>query len=203
MKTRILQGILAFSLLPALALQAFGQEQAPRTILFYTYAGPYLGAGYNMIKYSTWNDDKNVREDESVNGPHFSGGAAMQIYVNSFAGDFKLGYMYNLNDGNHVIQHMQISAAGKHLWNVNPAISLGTGIGLYLETPPGTSNYDGCAGLQIPFSFVWNSTFDTKLFVDLNFRMGRYGYDLDSGNDTSRKFSLSLETGFLFKVGRL
>ncbi|MDR3237877.1 MAG: hypothetical protein LBT84_05170 [Spirochaetia bacterium] len=172
--------------------------------LFYTYAGPFIGAAYNMIKYPEWDSSVPPKQrDLTVNGPAYTIGGAFQVYADQFAGDFRIGYMNNQNDGSHAVQHLQWSLCVKYLWGIDENIFVGTGLGIYIETPPASGGYDGSGGIQLPASFVYNYSNTVKLFADLEFRIGSYGHSSNMGDDDSRKMAIGLTAGVVFNVGRL
>jgi hypothetical protein len=202
-KGKLFTGLISLLLVIPSIWPADAEQERPRNVLFYTYIGPFAGAGYNIISYSEWNSQQNVQETRKVSGMNLSGGCSFQIYANNFAGDRKAGYMYNMNDGTHVIQHPFFSIYGKYLWMLRPELYAGTGLGLYMETPPATSGYDGGAGVQVPASLVYNLGMDSKFFTDLEFRYGRYQYGNNYDTDSAYKFSVQLSLGYIFKIGRL
>ena len=130
----------------------------------------------------------------------------MCIRDSNVIGDFRVEYMGNIN-GSHTAHHLFWSVFGKYKWPLSEKISITTGAGIYFETGPSNLNYNGTAGLQVPVGLIINTTFDTRLVIDLVGRFGFYGYDDTVGkveiSDNSYKVSCALTVGFLFKVGRL
>lgn len=170
---------------------------------FYTYLGPYLGVGYNFIKFEEWNKSSNSHNNVSVNGPHYALGCSFQLYLHDIVGDFKVGYMYNQNSGGHSAWHFQLALSAKYLWQFKENLRAGTGLGIYAETPPSSSGYDGGAGLILPICSVYDLNESTKFFTDLEFRIGSYGGNSDIGAKDSRKLSIAIQAGVLFRVGKV
>lgn len=207
MKKTSITAIFFFLTLILSGAAARAEEKELRKVLFYTYVGPVIGFGYNHIKYKEWNQATSLYGTEYVSGPHFNGGCALNLHAENFIGDFRIEYMYNLNDGNHVITHFFYSIFGKYRWPINEMFGITSGLGIYFETPPSNTQYNGCAGLQVPVGVIVKTSFDTRLFADFVTRFGYYGYDDNNAkiklSDSSYKVSYGLQIGFLFKVGRL
>jgi len=186
---------------------AADEQNEERKVLFYTFIGPVAGFGHNHLKYYDWNTTDNLYESNKINGFYFNGGCAINIFVHNFVGDFRIEYLYNMNDGTHQVHNMLFSVLGKYMWDLTELFSMGTGLGIYFETPPSNVSYNGSGGAQIPLSFMFKTTFDTRLIVDLLCRYGYYGYNDDSArtsiSENSSKLSYGITIGFLFKVGRI
>lgn len=198
--------LLLFLCFASLSLSA--QEiKEPRKVLFYTYVGPVAGFGYNHIRYKSW--DTTLNEHVSVNesGIQTTAGAMFNVFINNIIGDFRVEYIYNHNGGSHVVQHLFWSVFGKYRWQLTDIFAITTGGGIYFETPPSNLSYSGTAGLQIPLGVIINTSFETRLVIDLVGRFGLYGYDDAIGkieiSENSYKASYGITVAFLFKVGRL
>ena len=72
------------------------------------------------------------------------------------------------------------------------------GIGLYFDTPPSNRKYRGGAGLRAPIGFIFDTTPDSKLFVEGSVMYGSYGM-----GEKSTKLSFGGSFGMIFKVGRI
>ncbi len=181
--------------------------KSPRKMLFYTYAGPIGGFGYNHIKYKDWNTTLNEHVSIKTHGFQATGGAMFNVFIKNVIGDFRVEYIFNHNGGDHVVHHLFWSIFGKYRWQLTDLISIATGGGIYFETPPSNLTYSGTAGLQVPVGIIINTTFETRLVIDLVGRFGLYGYDDAVGkieiSDNSYKASYGITVAFLFKVGRL
>lgn len=183
------------------------ETPGPRKVLFYTYVGPVAGFGYNHIKYKTWDTTLNLHTDAKTHGFQATGGAMFNVFINNVIGDFRVEYIFNHNGGEHVVHHLFWSIFGKYRWQLTELISIATGAGIYFETPPSNLTYSGTAGVQVPLGIIINTTFETRLIIDLVGRFGLYGYDDAIGkveiSDNSYKASYGITVAFLFKVGRL
>ena len=190
-----------FAMTAILFMAAPGKAQDSHS--FYTYIGPYLGVGYNLISYQEWDRISNTQATINANGPHGVAGVTLQLYMNEIIGDFKVGYMYNMNDGDHSAYHLQCAISLKYMWQLENGMHLGTGLGIYTETPPSTGGYDGGAGFILPVCAVFNISETTKAFTELEFRLGSYGNSSDMAAGESRKIALGLQAGFLFRIGKV
>lgn len=177
------------------SVKAAAEEETVNKELYFTYIGPVIGFGYNYIKYSDWFGTE--RDTQKLSGIYFSGGCAFNLYTSFLVGDFKLQYVFNKNE-NYPVLHLVFSASGKYLWKITSLFSIAAGLGIYLETPPSNKNYKGSAGFLLPAGIIFDTTFNTKLVVDIIGRYGFYGLGEDS-----TKVSFGINAGFLFKVGRI
>lgn len=179
-------------LLPFTAVNA--QEIRDEESLNFTYLGPVLSFAYNQVEYTDWDGDST--EKEKMSGYIYSGGAALNIFADDLCGDFQMKYAYNQIDTS--LSGIEFSIAGKYFYKMNDNISLGAGLGIYLDTPFSTKDNNGSAGLQLPLTLLVNTTPDTKLFIDIFSRYGSFG----QGRNTS-SISAGVNVGFVFKVGRI
>lgn len=199
--------IFTTALMISTVMPAAAEDKKPQhKMLFYTYVGPVAGTGYSHIRYKDWNSTLNRFEDVHTSGLQATGGAMFNIFVNDIIGDFRVEYIGNFN-GTHQVHHLFWTILGKYKWSLTETISIATGAGIYFETPPANINYNGTAGFQVPVGVIINTTFDTRLVIDLMGRFGFYGYDDAVGkvdiSENSYKVSYGITIGFLFKVGRL
>jgi hypothetical protein len=111
-------------------------------------------------------------------------------------GDFQAKYSYSSYDT--TLTCLEFILAGEYFYKINDIISLGTGLGLYMETPPSSKDHNGSSGFYIPLSAMFNTTGNTKLFIDLFAKYGTFAL----GNDTEFS-SYGCSMGFVFKVGRI
>jgi hypothetical protein len=175
-------------------------NEAPRELI-YTFVGAVAGFGYHTGTYrDTFNTSSRTlffQGSKPNSGLNFSGGAAIAIFGQYFIGDFSAQFMYN--GGSAVsVYHIYLSAAARYNFRFGDAFHIAPGAGLYLETPPSNRNFDGSAGFIIPVGFYLNTTFDSKLFLDVYARYGTYGV-----GQGSTRLSLGITLGYIFKVGRI
>ncbi len=172
----------------------FSQEIREETSLNYTYIGPVFSISKNSAEYSDWIN--NQQQTVKLSGTSYTGGIDLKIIAHEFYGDFQAKYSYSSYDT--TLTCLEFLLAGEYLYSVNHLTSLGGGIGLYMETPPSSKDHNGSAGFYIPLSVMFNTTQDTKLFIDLFAKYGTFGL----GQDTSF-FSYGCSMGFVFRVGRI
>lgn len=172
----------------------FPQEIREESSLNYTYIGPVFSVSKNSAEYSDWID--NQQQTKKLSGTSYTGGVDLKIIAHEFCGDFQAKYSYSSYES--TLTCLEFLLAGKYLYNMNDITSLGGGIGLYMETPPSSKGHNGSAGFYVPLSVMFNTTQDTKLFVDIFAKYGTFGL----GEDTSF-FSYGCSMGFVFRVGRI
>lgn len=173
---------------------AFTQVIREESTLNYTYIGPVISASLNSAEYNDWIN--NERKTEKVSGTSFTGGVDLKIIAASMCGDFQAKYSYSSYDS--TLTCLEFLLAGEYLYRLNELLSMGGGIGLYLETPPSSNGHNGSSGLYIPLTTMFNITPDTRFFIDI---FGKYG-TFALGDDTEF-FSYGCSMGFIFKVGRI
>ncbi len=159
-----------------------------------TYMGPALSYAQNQVEYTDWFETST--ETKKMSGSVYSGGLALNIFADPFCGDFQLKYAYNQLD--FAMTYMEFSLSGKYFYPVSTYVSLGGGLGLYLETPPSNKDHNGSAGLQLPLSLLFNTSAGTKLFIDIFARYGTFGI-----GENTNSISAGVNVGFIFKVGRI
>lgn len=188
-------GILTiFFVLFIASVSAYAQEIRDEESLNFTYLGPLLSFAYNKVEYTDWNGSST--EKQKMSGYIYSGGIALNIFADDLCGDFQMKYAYNQLDSTY--SYIEFSIAGKYFYPMNNIISLGAGLGLYLDSPFSTKDDNGSAGIQLPLTLLINTSPDTKLFVDIFSRYGSFGV----GSNTS-SISAGVNVGFIFKAGRI
>jgi len=187
-----------FFLLIFMAKIAHSQTAEDITNLNFSYLGPALSFAYNNVKYTDWFETTQPStETKKMSGYIASGGIAFNIFAADFCGDLQIKYANNNLE--NTLKYIEVSAAGKYLfYQVSNEITLGSGLGIYLEIPMPNEKNNGSAGLQLPFTILVDTSRDTKLFMDVFFRYGTFG----TGTDT-RSISVGSNVGFIFKVGRV
>ncbi len=179
-------------LLSANALNA--QEIREEESLNFTYLGPSLSYARNQVKYTDWFETST--ETKKMSGSVYSGGLALDIFADSLCGDFQMKYAYNQLD--FTLTYLEFCVSGKYYYPVTPYLSLGGGLGLYLETPPSNKDHNGAAGLQLPLSILVSPSTNTKLFIDIFARYGSFAI-----GENTESISAGVNVGFIFKVGRI
>jgi len=191
MRSRItLLLLLLFALTNILNAQEIRDEES----LNFTYIGPSLSYAQNKIEYSDWFETST--ETKKMSGNIISGGLALNIFSDNLCGDFQMKYAYNQLD--FTLTYMEFSMTGKYLYPFTSYFSFGTGLGMYLETPPSSQGHNGAAGLQLPITLLFNTSPGTKLYMDIFARYGSFGL----GQNT-KSTSMGVNVGFIFKVGRI
>ncbi len=181
-------------LLILITQSAFSQEIRKKESLNYTFIGPVVSAGYSDVKYSDWNGTEYV--EETTSGPSYGAGVVLNIFAEPFCGEFQLRYTYSTLD--FTLTLMEFSTAGKYLWRINNLFSAGTGLGLYLDSPPSNQSYDGSAGIMLPFTGILDLSINSKLFTNISVKYGSFGIGEDG-----TKLSYEINMGYLYKVGRI
>lgn len=176
------------------AAPAFTQEIREESTLNFTYIGPVISASMNSAEYSDWID--NRRKTEKVSGTSYTGGVDLKIIAGYMCGDFQAKYSYSSYDT--TLTCLEFLLAGKYLYRINDIISLGGGVGFYMETPPSNAEHNGSAGFYVPLCAMFNTSQDTRFFIDI---FGKYG-TFALGDDTEFT-SFGCSMGFVFRVGRI
>jgi hypothetical protein len=180
--------IIAAALL-CMPLSAFAAERE----LIYTYVGPVAGAGMNRITYQDWFYYTNKK---NIKGMYLNGGVSLWVISKWLIGDFSIQYMYNRNERD--LQHLFYTLSGRLGVRLGTVAIFTPGVGLYFESPPSNRKYLGGAGLRAPIGFLFNTTYDTKLFLEGAVMYGWYGM-----GEKSVKLSYGINLGFIFKVGNM
>jgi hypothetical protein len=170
------------------------QEIREEESLNYTYLGPALSYAYNKVEYTDWFETST--QTKKMSGTVYSGGLALNIFADSLCGDFQLKYAYNQLD--FTITYLEFSLAGKYFYQLNNTVALGGGLGVYCETPPSNEEHNGSAGLQLPLTVLFNTTADSKLFVDVFARYGTFGI-----GENTKSISAGVNVAFIIKAGRI
>jgi len=166
--------------------------------IFYTYLGPYVEGGYNIVSINKWNSTTSTYvEGQMTYGPHVNGGLQFAIFTKYVAGDFRLSFNYNFFDSGDVF-HLKGSLTAKALFKMNKIFYLTVGPGFYFETQPSNLDYLGAAGVQLPLGMVIETSESTRFVIDLMSRFGYYGI-----GESSYKLSFGLTIGFLMRVGKI
>jgi len=179
-----------FSLTP----DAFTQEIREESSLNYTYIGPVISYSQNTAKYRDWID--NETKTENVSGNSYTGGIDLKILAHNMCGDFQAKYSYSSYDT--TLTCLEFILAGIYYYRFGDIFSLGGGLGLYMETPPSSSEHNGSAGLYFPLSAMFRTTNQTKFFINIFAKYGTFAV----GEDTEFS-SFGCSMGFIFRVGRI
>ncbi len=161
----------------------------------YTFIGPVIGAGMNRIVYADW---KGLYREQTLSGYSVDSGFSFWVVSKWLIGDVALCYRYNNFNAEGELHHLYCTITGRVGIPLGSVAILAPGIGIYIETPPANKMFNGGAGLRVPLAFLFNTTFDTKLFIEGSFMYGWYGK-----GDSGEKMSYGVDLGFIFKVGRI
>ena len=170
--------------------------------LIYTYIGPVAGGGLSNIRYSDWFQNKfPEQETKKIFGYFFHIGFTTCLISRvaknlDFLGDFSIQYMHNQNE--KPLDHLYYTISGKIGWSFADFVTPALGIGLFFETPPSNRKYSSGGGFRVPLAVYFNTTYDTKLFVE-----GSAMYGFIGVGEKSTKFSYGVNLGFIFRVGRI
>ncbi len=181
-------------LLTLISANVFSQEIREESSLNYTYIGPVFSASSNSAEYSDWID--NQYKTEKVSGTSYTGGLDLKIIAGNMCGDFQSKYSYSSYDT--TLTCLEFILAGEYFYKINDLISTGFGLGLYMETPPSSKDHNGSSGFYFPLTAMFNTTQNTKFFIDLFAKYGTFAL----GNDTEF-YSFGCSFGFVFKIGRI
>ena len=162
--------------------------------LNFTYMGPSISSAYNYVEYTDW--FKTSTKTKKTSGFLFSGGVALSVFADELCGDFQIHYAYDQLDT--AVTYLEFIINGKYYYPLDNYVSLGGGLGLYLDTPPSNVDHNGSAGVQIPLSVLINTTPGSKLFIDIVTRYGSFGI-----GENTKAISVGINAGFVFKVGRI
>jgi len=163
--------------------------------LIYTYLGPVGGAGFNHLTYSDW---RNFYKTNKYSGYYANAGLSIWVLSKWLIGDFTAQYMYNNFRSMGIVHNAYFTISGRIGVRMGGVGIFAPGVGLYAETPPTNRKFRGSAGLRVPLAFMFNTTFDTMLFIDGSFMYGWYGM-----GDKSTTMFYGVSLGFIFKVGRI
>jgi len=172
----------------------YAEDYREESSLNYTYLGPVFSLSKNSAQYSDWVENEYAAQ--KISGNSFAGGLLFKLIANDFSGDFQWKYSYGKYSD--TLTCLEFDISGSYLLTLSKDIYTGIGFGFYLETPPSNQVHNGAAGIYIPLTFVYATTNDTRLVIDL---FGKYG-SFAIGNDTSF-LSFGCNIGFVFKVGRI
>lgn len=187
--------------LVSLLLAAFITGPAWPGERFSTYTGITLGGGINQIEYTDWFTDH--QETANIGGSYYSGGILFAVFVRELIGEFSLQYIANANDSveggkDTSVQHLLYTFTGKYAYPLGTGFFATCGFGLYMETPPATSSYDGGGGAAITLGCILDMSSDWKMIFDFNGRYGQFGMGQDS-----TKLSYGINVGVVYNVGRI
>jgi hypothetical protein len=163
--------------------------------LIYTYLGPVGGAGFSNLTYSDWNNNYGKSK---YSGYYATGGIALWVISKWLIGDFSVQYMYNNFKSVGIVQNLYYTMSGRIGIRMGTVGIFSPGIGMYFESPPSNRKFRGSAGLRAPLAFLFNTTYDSLLFLEGSFMYGWYGM-----GDRSTKMFYGLTLGFIYKVGRI
>ncbi len=163
--------------------------------LIYTYLGPVGGAGFNHLTYS---DGRNFYTKDKYSGYYANAGLSLWVVSKWLIGDVTAQYLYSNFRSMGIVHNAYFTISGRICVRMGSVGIFAPGAGLYVETPPTNRKFRGSAGLRVPLAFMFNTTFDTMLFIDGSFMYGWYGM---GDRSTTMFYGVSLE--FIFKVGRI
>lgn len=186
--------LLCFILFLSMFSFAFPQNVQDISSLHYVYLGPVLSMSYDRVEYNDWFETE--QGTRNMSGASFGGGAALNIFVNNYCGDFQLKYMRSELDFS--LNFIEVLLQGKYLWQINQFIAAGTGFGLYSEVAPFQGGYKGSAGIQLPLTVVFTGSSFWKVLWDVYGRYGSFGKGLGSS-----RISIGSNLGIVFRVGRI
>lgn len=186
--------LLCFILFLSMSSFAFPQNVQDISSLHYVYLGPVLSMSYDRVEYKDWFETE--QGTRNMSGTSFGGGAALNIFVNNYCGDFQLKYMRSELDFS--LNFIEMLLQGKYLWQINKFIAAGTGFGLYSEVAPFQGGYKGSAGIQLPLTVVFTGSSFWKVLWDVYGRYGSFGKGLGSS-----RISIGSNLGIVFRVGRI
>lgn len=186
--------LLCFILFLSMFSFAFPQNVQDISSLHYVYLGPVLSMSYDRVEYKDWFETE--QGTRNMSGTSFGGGAALNIFVNNYCGDFQLKYMRSELDFS--LNFIEMLLQGKYLWQINKFIAAGTGFGLYSEVAPFQGGYKGSAGIQLPLTVVFTGSSFWKVLWDVYGRYGSFGKGLGSS-----RISIGSNLGIVFRVGRI
>jgi hypothetical protein len=174
------------------ATLVFAQE------LFFTYIGGIAQGGTNSINYEGWinNQQGKVKSKGTVYG----GGIVTTIFVHQFAGEFSLTYMQYSSDSTPDLSvgHPLATVKGKYFYPLSNVYHPGIGLGLYLDLPPASADYNGGAGANISFCSLFTLSTEIKTLIDIYAQYGSFGM-----GESSIKIEGGISVGVVYKVGRL
>ena len=162
--------------------------------LIYTYLGPVTSAGGNYIRYTDWFG--LFTDTKKISGYHITAGASLWVISKWLIGDFSIQYIYNQNE--KLLHHLYFTMAARIGIRMGHVGSFAPGIGLYFDTPPSNRKYRGGGGLRAPIGFLFDTTPESKFFVEGSVMYGSYGM-----GEKSTKLSFGGSLGMIFKVGRI
>lgn len=166
--------------------------------LFFTYMGVVFQGGTNSISYESWinNEHGTVKSQGYVYG----GGIITAIFVHQFVGEFSLTYMqYSSNTTpNLSVRHSLVTVKGKYFYPLSNVYQPGIGMGLYLDLPPASVDYNGGAGANISLCSLFTFSSEIKALIDIYAQYGSFGM-----GESSIKIEGGISLGVVYKVGRL
>lgn len=161
----------------------------------YTFVGLTVGGGMNKVVYTDW---YNLYQDRTMSGYYVDSGVSFWVVSKWLMGDFTLQYRYNNFKAEGELHHLYCTISGRIGIPLGSVAILAPGVGIYIESPPANRKFNGGAGIRVPLAFLFNTTFDTKLFINGSFMYGWFGK-----GDSGEKMSYGVDLGFIFKVGRI
>jgi len=186
--------IILFLLIPSFLVgQSLSSEINSDDKVYYTYAGAIIGTNFSKAKYNIW--ETNERKSYSESGASIPVGFLLNIFIEQFSGEFTFEQIYNFSSK---IYYTKFSSSLKYIWDIDNNYYLGTGFGLYLETPPSSKKYNGGSGILLPFEFGYKLTKKSIITINIITSYGSYGI----GNDNYNIIS-GVRFGYLYRVGAL
>ncbi len=166
--------------------------------LFYTYLGVVFQGGTNSVNYESWIDNQQGKVKSK--GAVYGGGIVTTIFVHQFAGEFSLTYMRYSSDSSPDLSvgHPLITVRGKYFYPLSNVYQPGIGVGLYLDLPPASADYNGGAGANISFCSLFTLSSEIKTLIDIYAQYGSFGM-----GESSTKIEGGILAGVVYKVGRL
>lgn len=166
--------------------------------LFFTYMGVVFQGGTNSINYESWIDTQQGKVKSK--GTVYGGGIITTIFVHQFCGEFSLAYMQYSSDSTPDLSvgHPLATVKGKYFYPLSNVYQPGIGLGLYLDLPPASADYNGGAGANISFCSLVTLSSEIKTLIDIYAQYGSFGM-----GESSTKIEGGISVGVVYKVGRL
>ncbi len=166
--------------------------------LYYTYVGVIAQGGTNTTDYKGWVDTQQTTIKSK--GAVYGGGILTTILVHQFAGEFSLTYMRYASDSTPDLSvgHPLVTVKGKYYYPLYNAFQPGVGLGLYLDLPPASVDYNGGAGATVSLSMLFTLSTEIKTIIDIYAQYGSFGM-----GESSTKIEGGISVGVVYKVGRL
>ncbi len=124
----------------------------------------------------------------------------MDIVANNLVGEFTAQFMYNSLEGTPDISvhHTLLTVTGKYRYPISSIFNITGGLGLYMDMPPATDDYDGGGGISACIGTMIDLTLNSMLVLDVYGRYGSFGI-----GEESTRLTTGASLGFVYKIGRI